>query len=392
MARARRSAAVKDDGRFWEDDAIELPRAGTPDAEEQQRRFKAVRRMLKASLWGSLVVIVLAALAVMASLRTEADVPDSYTSDTRALAEVSLTTWLRSDPAPLPGGWVVGWESSTTPPPRTPDSTNEVPATITVHRFTVADSNGSLYAAQVAVSSHPTSGSVVIGTPSLIPIPPSADQSGSDTSWGDLPSTSVTDGMKTGVQVWAEALLSGDPAKLRQAVGDPDASRSYTPLTGATLVSVSVAEAAARWGDPNGDHDGALPPEAVARVSIRYLWGAPSSSTMSRTAEMEFDVLLLAADTASPRVVAWGGVGTGQLLEEYGNAVGGRQVAAMPTPAIPTPVQTGPAQTGPAQTSPAAPMPETNATTPAQTAPDGEPDGAQPAGTDEADVDNNEYE
>lgn len=380
MARARLAAPAKDDGRFWEDDAIELPRAGTPDAEERLHRFVVVRRLLKVSLWGTIVVIVLAALAVMASLRTEVDVPDSYTSDTRALAEVSLTNWLASEPAPLPGGWVVGWESSATPPPRTPDSANEQPATVTVHTFTVADSNGSLYAAQVAVSSHPAKGTAVIGAPSLIPIPPSADRTGDDTSWGDLPGTAVTDGMKTGVQVWAEALLSGDPAKLRQAVGDPDASRSYTPLAGATLVSVSVSEAAAVWDNPNADNDGKLPPTTIARVSVRYLWGAPDASSMSRTSEMGFDVLMLAADTASPRVVAWGGVGTGQLLEPYGNAVGGREVAPMPTPTAPTPTQ--PSTQAPVTTAPASTPEVTDPATPEGTV---DPETS-------TDVDTSEYE
>ena len=315
---------------------IEVPRAGTPDDQLRERRFTVTRRWFR---FGYIVLpfaLLFAIVGIMGAFVHTQTVTDAYTSPTRAAALVALQDWLDEDPAPLPGGWVVGWESEENPPEKTSKNTKDEIPTVTVHRFTISDANGSLYVAQVAVSSSHSGGVSVIGSPSLVPLAPPSDGTNLDVSWGDLPSTNVTDGMRTGVQVWAEAYLSGDPARLLQAVGDPNKSDSYVPLSGATLIGSNITSAAAVWDDPTGDHSGKQPKLAVGRVTLTYVWGKVKEGTTSVDAStMQLDVLIGDADTASPHVVAWGGVGTGQMLTRYGNAETDRAVAPMPTVSAP---------------------------------------------------------
>ena len=57
----------------------------------------------------------------------------------------------------------------------------------------------------------------------------------------------------------------------------------------------------------------------IARISLTKVAGAEEE----QYEPMDFDVLVSGADTASPRVVAWGGAGTGPSLTKYGNAIVG---------------------------------------------------------------------
>lgn len=371
MGRGRRVADVGEDWLYDLDgDAVEVPRAGTPDEELRERRFKIVRRWFRFGYMVTPFALLLALVGIMGAFVHTQTVTDAYTSQTRAVALVALQDWLQQDPAPLPGGWVVGWESEENPPAKTATNTKDPLPTVTVHRFTLSDSNGSLYVAQVAVSAVEGAGASVIGSPSLVPMAPPANGTTLDVSWGDLPPAPVSDGMRTGVQVWGEAYLSGNPARLLQAVGDPNAGHTYVPLSGATLVSANVISAAAVWDDPKADHSNQKAKFAVARVSLTYLWGEPKKGLNSATSTMQLDVLIGDADTATPHVVAWGGVGTGQLLRKYGNAVADQQVGPIPTVSAPASASASPGQV-PGSTPSGTPS---EAQTPAATgSPDGTP-------------------
>ena len=68
---------------------------------------------------------------------------------------------------------------------------------------------------------------------------------------------------------------------------------------------------------------------AALRVDLNLDWATAAPPTQEPVADspdtlrppVTFDVLVTGADTAAPRVVAWGGPGTGPTLVPYGNAV-----------------------------------------------------------------------
>lgn len=147
------------------------------------------------------------------------------------------------------------------------------------------------------------------------------------------------------VRAWAAAYTSGDPAALRLTVGDPDAGRTYLPLTGAGAAATTVGPCTA------------LDAATVAvRVELTIRWAttqpqtptaAPATGEPQAPPPAAFDVLVTGSDTAAPRVVAWGGPGTGPALVPYGNAVAGNTTpppAAAPTVTwVPPTAGSGPA-------------------------------------------------
>jgi len=145
------------------------------------------------------------------------------------------------------------------------------------------------------------------------------------------------------VQAWAAAYTSGDPAALRLTVGDPDPARGYLPLTGVAAADTTVGPSTV------------LDPATVAvRVELAITWptaepaGSATAAVTSpaeppaAAAKVAFDVLVTGADTAAPRVVAWGGPGTGPELTPFRNAVPTSRAApdnpGTPQPATPQPV------------------------------------------------------
>ena len=55
----------------------------------------------------------------------------------------------------------------------------------------------------------------------------------------------------------------------------------------------------------------------LVRVNLNALLGAqtpPAAGETTQTSLMTYDLLVTGADTGSPRVVSWGGAGTGTVL------------------------------------------------------------------------------
>src|SRR5699024_6856148 len=136
------------------------------------------------------------------------------------------------------------------------------------------------------------------------------------------------------VTSWAQAFTSGDPDKLRLATGDPDGSHSYMPLSRVSLVGSDVTAVAVpkdQLTDQGKAPDN--PSSLVVRVSLALQWGSgPAEGQESgqeqvpESSRVTYDLLLTGTDTASPRVVAWGGPGSGPGLTPYANAVTGRSL------------------------------------------------------------------
>ncbi len=132
------------------------------------------------------------------------------------------------------------------------------------------------------------------------------------------------------MNAWLAAYTSGDPAALKQVVGDPDSNRSYLPLSGVTLSSPSIGPVGWLWGDDQNRGQDPLPHQALLRVTVGGAWAGQTPAPGGTVPTLTYDLLLDKADTAAPVVVAWGSPGA--PLTEYGNAVTGR---TLPTTSAP---------------------------------------------------------
>ena len=261
----------------------------------------------------------------------------------------AVRTWLGRDPAPLPHAHLVSWDGVE----RTKDlggaekegRRKDKDWPIDVHTLTVASASGQIFRTQVAVAMT-DAGPVVAADPSLTPYAP-VHTSEAESSWqGAIPVSSLDgEDMALAARSWAEALYSGDGGRLRQAVGDADKSRAYVPMPAASAVAVKVRNVSALHRVEDGD----VPSRVIARVSVTPTWGQARPDGQGKAASVAYDVLIVGANTASPRVVAWGGAGSGPSLEPYANAVTGID--------LPTPSPTQSDQASPSATPSNSPSP-----------------------------------
>lgn len=298
--------------------ASEVPVVDPPNQDRGVRRFRWYRR----AVWSSVVltpILVLALLISVSSTGGPAPVSGSaqVSSPGQGVATTRLWTWL---PQVMPGARIVNWDGAL-PGPEPANDRNGVPVGPPTERelFVVADRNGNLYQAQVLVVLDPQAGPAVTDDPSLVPLPGSSSVGGlSDTTeWTGLVDGTAPQPVVDAVDTWAAAFTSGDRAKLRLAVADPDGSHAYLPLTGVASAAASVTRSAT-WPVADGQvGDGRM----VVRAELTLVWaGHPADPTRS-AAGVGYDLLVVGSLTASPRVVAWGGPGSGPTLTAFGNAV-----------------------------------------------------------------------
>lgn len=331
---------------LWEQ-AEEVPRAGIPDTEKLVRRMKWYRRLI----WAVLVVFPVMGLALFvgaSSLKAAAEtepVAVEVDTDARAVAMTAVEVWLAGDPAPLPGGRLVSWDEMQTLPAYVPgpqDTGTTVAPDLQSHTLTVRA--GSMrYRVQVLVAKNRSGELSTIGAPSLLPVAPSSDWATTVSPWPNHLSTTPSDDVQTAVGAWTEAFTSGDPGKLRLVVGDADSSHAYQPMTGVVGADVTVNGAA--WLT-----DDAGQPTSSMLVQVKVVFRWPDTDPRSQApAGAMYDLLVEGANSAAPRVVAWGGAGTGPVLTAYQNAVQDRDLAAVEQPAQPAP-QDGREEQAPEQT------------------------------------------
>ncbi len=335
---------AKADVPFWVSQVDALPRETLFDVEQSRKRAIRRLRIVKALPWtaGVLTILVFALLITISNSPAPTSV-DNYSSQSRALAVSEVESWLKTDPAPLPGGHVLGWESSEVVEPQLDESSQQKdpPPSLEAHRVSVADDSGQVFIAEVSIVLRTNSAPTVTGPPLLVSVE-NIDRASSGTfSWPGWRATSVSDDVKVAIENWANAYLGSEPGSLRAAVGDPDKTRLYMPLGGAYLVGVNTNQGAARVADLDGNKS---PAQIIVSVSMRYSWTAPTEANQ-KSVPMQMDLLIDGADTASPKVVAWGPAGFGPRLVPYMNAVSGRKsvsapsVSASPTPSSSTGVE-----------------------------------------------------
>lgn len=318
--RSRRRARG-DRGRIDFARATDVPRAGVEDAERRQRRARWMRRWV----WLAVALAPIAALAIVVSVANLGptggepdDGPAAWDAPTAA-ASAALLDWLQQPVPPLVAPVVLGHLGSevVTEDVYGPDHVAGPAGTaVRVETFVVSGS-GQLYEAALEVFV-PTEGAPAVSSgPSLEPVNVTVHHSDA-IGWVGATDvgSAVGDPIAAAVDRWALALLSGDPEQLRLATGDGDASRTYLPLPATPLDQARVLVAGTR---PDGSD------RMVARVAIEAQWRtvpeADQPEGFTGFAPVVYDVLVERASTATPVVVAWGGPGTGMVLEPYDNAV-----------------------------------------------------------------------
>ena len=311
----------------WLTDTEERPRPGALSGARIRRRARVFRVYLWAAA-GLCPLLLLALLAVFTAPAAPAPPGRSdEVSPGRAAATGRVLDWLAGPDPGLPGGRLLMFTGAhPVDTPTTDDTTGDPAVSVEVDAFVVVDDRGNTFTAavQVAVDGHGRA--AVLSGPSLTPLPqPDQDLTRNAGPWPGRASVQPTAPVTAAVRVWATAFTSGDPAALRLSVGDPDPGRGYLPLTGVarartTVGSATVLDAATvvvrvelavTWA-PTGTGQTAAAPAVPAA-------GNPAAGTPRRV--IGFDVLVTGADGAAPRVVAWGGPGTGPELTPFQNAV-----------------------------------------------------------------------
>lgn len=322
---------------MW-DDAEEVPRAGIPSTDKLVRR----QRRARVVVWGAVLLspVLVISLFVMAgelkAAAREQPQPAEVNTQGRAAAMAAVTDWLDGDPAPLPGGQLLSWDAAQVLPKYAAGSADSATnpsahATLEAHSLTVRDGGGATYTAQVLVATSDTGEVSVIGTPSLTPVPAASDWASALTPWPNAQPASAAKPVQTAVEAWVGAFTSGDPAMLRQVVGDPSQDHAYAALAGVTQAKHQIAAAA--W---ILDDTGKPTTRMLVQAKVQLLW-PDTATSQNGPKEATYDLLVEGADSAAPHVVAWGGPGTGPVLKAYGNAVIGRDLeATTPTPTRPT--------------------------------------------------------
>lgn len=316
-----------------------------PSAEREQRKL---RRLHKVYFPVAAAMAVAVMLATVASLtREEVTFPDPQTSvdilESRggSAARIALDDWMASTPSPLPGGSVLSWDGFDYIEGAKGDSGSQSRVDdAELHRFTVAATSGDTvlyFDASVLVSVSDTLGARVSGTPTLIPRAPSATDGWAAGAWAGYETYTPTAPVSETVDAWSRA-FTGTSSDLRLNVGDSNGDHAYIPLSGATVVRVSIVAGGVKPSREEGP-----PSDVLLRVELAVSWTGSEPAkgeTSVPTSTFTYDLLVTGAETGAPRVVAWGAPGTGPDLEPFGNAVTGTVAALVPedneTPA-PTP-------------------------------------------------------
>lgn len=317
--------------------AEELPRADLDTQDKMSKRQKIYRAVVMSSVF--LLPAALLANTFMAINMVQVDEeepPPAATSDSphKSVAMTAVRDWLANKPQPIPGGSLLSWDSVQEQRPSTEvvdevtGETNEQYG-LELHELTILAGSGSTYETSVQIAYTPNKGAHVVGEPTLVPRAPDNTDWTDATSWPDLAPATATQEVTQAVSAWVDAFTSGDPDTLRLNVGDTEAGRSYVPLSGVKASNVAISMAAAAESAPvSEDGSVATPSEMVARVSFNVLWDGQSVGLNERASAVSYDVLIHDADTAAPRIVAWGGPGTGASLTPFQNAVEGRAITA----------------------------------------------------------------
>lgn len=320
----------------------EVPNPQLPDGIRLASRQRRYRWMVWSTVFLApiaLFSVVLVAGAKSAAIHPTATVAGAQVSSPgRTAATLELNTWLHQVPSPLPGATVLSWDGAVAVPAVPSPQVNGQSATAgsaptwnaEIDNFTLVvqptqsttssttTSSPTIYDAGIEVAINPAGGgAIALGGPSITIAPPPASNNWQiGGPWPGLSATtSVSQPVQSAINGWLVAYTSGSPSALGLAVGDPNLSHGYIPLSGVASATDSVTAAATRPNDAE-----------IVNISLSIVWSGESTSTTqangSNTPPLTtMDVLVERASTAAPVVVAWGPSGSGPTLRPYQNAV-----------------------------------------------------------------------
>ncbi|WP_159600029.1 hypothetical protein [Agromyces humi] len=335
--------AKKNRHSIWDDTNLveaENTRSKPVQSSETSRRF--VRGYTKLATYSFPLVLVMLGV-IWTDMPTpedfvQAEASEQIDSPGKAEALLAQDAWLESVPAPLSNGRVLSWDGfDVVPEPKLDEVVAKAVTTpeydIELHHFTLVDGAGNRYLSDVAVAVTEKEGATALSTPSLSPIAPAASGWATNGAWYGLKSATPSDAVRVAVSDWAVAFTSGDAEVLGQRVGDEAENHEYMPLYGVASVEANVVSAASVPVVEDGTVSDAKPKQLVAQVELKLTWlgpdGKPQESVVGGghgNSVITYDVLINAANTKAPKVVAWGGPGTGTSLKEYQNAVVDREL------------------------------------------------------------------
>lgn len=343
MARKKNTASL------W-DEAVTVPE------EELVKQLKNKRqsryKWMKRGVWLSIIMApILAIVALMWYMDSQNPPPtpkpptslEINDSIGKNAAITTVEAWLASEPQPIPGATLISWNGYITQkkPAIADPETRETAAGVIIpewdreiHYFSASAANGMLFQVTLEVDVDETLGARVEAIPFAEPLVPTVSGGWDDAGepWYGYLSAQATPSITSSVEAWVQAYVGGNPGALRNIVGDPNENHFYLPMSGIQKASVTVERVAYK---PSDDPNAAVeknPSTVLARIKVELLWKGQVQENAESFATYTLDLLIENADTASPRVVAWGGPGSGASLERYGNAVVGITIDTIPDP------------------------------------------------------------
>lgn len=260
----------------------------------------------------------------------------------KTAAVEAVEAWLATAPQPVPGGRVSSWDGfETVKKPVAVNDKQKITAVtydVEIHHFTITTGTGAsliAFTSEVEVLVDKTLGAKVTTTPTLIPrAAPATTTWTSVQTWLGLQQADTPKPVTDAVNAWSAAFTSGKPEVLRLAVGDPNAGHAYIPLTGLIQATTAITSSAPI---PLANPD-AKSTQMLVRVTMTVVWqgqSIPEKGTSTAALPLiTYDLLVDGSDTAAPRVVSWGGPGSGPSLTPYSTAINGLDVTgASPTTA-----------------------------------------------------------
>lgn len=322
---ARRSSPVDD----WVSDENAITVFTDGDQAAWNRKGSGWRRFVRWYMILSAIFIPVFALLALSIVVTDDEPPpaSSYSVGTDAAqAQWYLEQWLGSNPAPVPQGRVLTFNGQTTEQdvPEDPGGNvqpEDVVTTVT-YRFVVADGSGGLWDTSVQTTHTIESGTRFAGSPSLLRIPPFGTDGEDEWPWPGLPQVaSANTAIEDSIELWAAALTQSNPSTLKQAIGDPDPTRSYQPVPEMTLGAADVRFMGGLWGKDEPHDSDAVSDRVVVRVTFPISWKSVQVPEEAELPEVTYDLLVVGANSGSPKVVAWNVPGPVSGLTPYMNAV-----------------------------------------------------------------------
>lgn len=316
---------------FFDEESEILPRGFEP-VEVKPWKYHVIRFSARwGGLMGALAIFLTTYSLANPPAPPEMPDPPALSTEGKPVANRAVAEWLSSDPQPVPGGHILSWDGAEDidmPSPITEDMSDQEKAdarrtfTLELHNFTVIDGNNMLYTVSVQVADDESAGPQVVGEPSLLPDALSSSNFQMDETWPGYKRANLPPSVDTAVDSWAEAFTSGRPDDLRQAVGDPNAKHTYTPLYRVTEFEATI-----------GDSATISKSQAILRLDLTLRWEGQAISEESKESVISYDLLISDIDSASPRVTSWGAPGTGPDLEDYSVALVGRDTSNVEDPA-----------------------------------------------------------